>query len=648
MKAVRLIAALACAVVIAALFIIGPNTSWAAAPEAKIDHWQIMWIPDGEQPGVTPPAGGQWVEAEAGAPLLDLPEGIQGAWIRLQVPPTSEWQRPGLLVRRLYGLELAAFREGTLLFESKRSFDFHLNRLLLPLGAYDRSSTIDVRILTTGTRAGFITSARIGEFAPLEESYVRRELPDLLLGGSISFLALIMLICSSYLNRRQRSSWISLCLIALTIGTLISVYSPMLYIYYKSYANLFLSLFDLSMFVLFPALSYYVDEVLGGRFRFFTRFRKWQAGFSAFCFLAFIVYKATSERYYDLYYLLTNPILGSLILVQLIIIAVLSVVHAMRKNTDAIILSACLFLLALSGATDLVLYYASGKSYILFLWKIGVVLLIVGLVIILARRISADYRMLLSYSKRLELFNHRLERTEKLKIISDLAASVAHEVRNPLQVTRGFLQLLAGRGDNESKKHFNIAVSELDRASGIITDFLTFAKPELETVSPLNLAEELAQLEVIIAPHAAMYGGRLHINADPGLTVIGSSSKFKQALINLLKNSIEAFKEDGYIEINAYEEDGEAVIWIKDNGEGMDEAQIAKLGVPYFSTKSKGTGLGTMVTFRIIEVMKGTIDFKSRKGQGTEVLIRLPIASDAAREEAAVAAAGVLPNNFDV
>ncbi|MDG0811467.1 hypothetical protein [Cohnella rhizosphaerae] len=317
MKAVRLIAALAYAVVIAALFIIGPNRSWAAATEANIDHWLVMWIPDGEQPGASPPADGEWIEAKAGSPLVDLPAGAQGAWIRLQVPPTDDWQRPGLLVRRLYGLELAAFREGELLFESKRDFDFHLNRLLLPLGSYDRTSNIDVRILTTGTRAGFITNARVGEFAPLEESYIRRELPDLMLGGSISFLALIMLICSSYLNRRQRSSWISLCLIALTIGTLISVYSPMLYIYYKSYANLFLSLFDLSMFVLFPALSYYVDEVLGNRFRFFTRFRKWQAGFSVFCFLAFIAYKATNERYYDLYYLLTNPILGSLILVQL-------------------------------------------------------------------------------------------------------------------------------------------------------------------------------------------------------------------------------------------------------------------------------------------------------------------------------------------
>ncbi|MDG0794920.1 hypothetical protein OMP38_31905 [Cohnella ginsengisoli] len=349
MKAVRLIAALAYAVAIAALFIIGPNTSWAAAPEAKIDHWQVMWIPDGTQPGVSPPEGGRWIDAEAGTPLVDLPADAQGAWIRLRVPPTDGWQQPGLLIPRLYGLELAAFKEGDLLFESKRDFDFQLNRLLLPLGSYDQASNIDVRILTTGTRAGFITNARVGEFAPLEESYIRRELPDLMLGGSISFLALIMLICSSYLNRRQRSSWISLCLIALTIGTLISVYSPMLYIYYKSYANLFLSLFDLSMFVLFPALSYYVDEVLGSRFRFFTRFRKGQAAFSIFGIAAFIVYKLTDGRFYDQYYVISIVVQGSIILVQMLLIAGLSVAYGIKGDRNALFLSAGLFFAGIVG-----------------------------------------------------------------------------------------------------------------------------------------------------------------------------------------------------------------------------------------------------------------------------------------------------------
>ncbi|MEK0313381.1 ATP-binding protein [Cohnella sp. 56] len=638
MKPVRLIAALWYAAAIAALFIIGPKIGWAAAPEVKIDHWQVMWIGEHEQPGDAPPRDRPWNKVEASSPQVDLPKGTKGAWVRLQVPATMSWQRPGLLVGRLYGLDLSAYRDGMLLYESKRDFDFQLNRLLLPLGSYEEEVAIDIRILTTGTRAGFITNARIGEFGPLEESYVRKELPDLLLGGSIIFLAFIMLVCSSYLNRRQRSSWISLCLIALTIGTLIAVYSPMPYIYYKPYANLFLSMFDLSMFVLFPALSYYVDQVLEGRFRFFTRFGRWQAGYSVFGIAAFIVYKLTDGRFYDQYYIVSILVMGSIILVQMLLIAGLSVSHGVRGDKNALILSAGLFLLTLSGAADLTLYYMSGKSYVLFLWKIGVILFIVVMVVILARRISADYRTLLTYSKQLELFNHRLERTEKLKIISDLAASVAHEVRNPLQVTRGFLQLLSGRGDHESKKYFNIAVSELDRASGIITDFLTFAKPELDTLSVLDLEHELAQLEVIIAPHAALYGGRLKINAEPALTVLGSSSKFKQALINLLKNSIEAFGEDGYIEINAYAEDGEAVLWIKDNGEGMDEAQIAKLGVPYFSTKSKGTGLGTMVTFRIIEVMKGTIEFKSKKGEGTEVLIRLPLANETLPLEAAAAA----------
>lgn len=646
MRPVRLIAALWLAAVIATLFIIGPHTTWAAAPEVKIDRWQVMWIGEHEQSADAPPTDGSWIDVTASSPLVDLPKGYTGVWVRLQVPATEEWQRPGLLVRRLYGLDLAAYRDGELLYETKRDFDFQLNRLLLPLGNYERDTAIDIRILTTGQRAGFISSARIGEFGPLEESYVRKELPDLLLGGSIAFLSLIMVICSGYLNRRQRRSWISLCLIAMTTGTLIAAYSPMPYIYYKQYGELFLALFDLAMFVLFPALGYYVDEVLEGRFRFFTRFSHWQAGYSLFCIAAFIGCKLTDDSYYRLYYFLTSVVLGSIILVQMLLIVVLSVAHGIRGDRNALILSAGLFTLALSGAADLTLYFASGTSYVLFLWKIGVILFIFALMIILARRISADYRTLLSYSKRLELFNHRLERTEKLKIISDLAASVAHEVRNPLQVTRGFLQLLAGRGDGESKKYFTIAVNELDRASGIITDFLTFAKPELDTLSVLNLADELTQLEVIIAPHAAMHGGRLTIRTEPTLTVLGNSSKFKQALINLLKNSIEAFGEDGYIEINAYAENGEAILWIKDNGEGMDEAQIAKLGVPYFSTKSKGTGLGTMVTFRIIEVMKGTIQFKSRKGEGTEVLIRLPLAVTAEPEPKELALQP-LPDNLD-
>ena len=95
----------------------------------------------------------------------------------------------------------------------------------------------------------------------------------------------------------------------------------------------------------------------------------------------------------------------------------------------------------------------------------------------------------------------------------------------------------------------------------------------------------------------------------------GNSSKLKQAMINIVKNSIEALDGEGVIRIWAYAKGEEVVIHIKDDGIGMDAADLERLGEAYFSNKSKGTGLGLMVTFRIIEAMQGTIHFVSEKGR---------------------------------
>jgi len=169
-----------------------------------------------------------------------------------------------------------------------------------------------------------------------------------------------------------------------------------------------------------------------------------------------------------------------------------------------------------------------------------------------------------------------------------------------------------------------MALEELDRASAIITDFLTFAKPEGGKVTTLNVLEEFIHIEGILIPLANLQGGKITVHIPKNLYVRGNSSKFKQAFINIIKNSIEALRGEGDIQIWSYEENDDVVIHIKDNGEGMDEEVLARLGEPYFSNKTKGTGLGLMVTFRIIEVMNGQIHFTSKKGAGTEVVIRFP------------------------
>ncbi|RKP51625.1 sensor histidine kinase [Cohnella endophytica] len=591
-----------------------------------IREWEVQWILDTpESLEATRPADGAWNHSGNGNSKTGLAEHARGMWVRIDVPPTNDWQRPGLLIDRLYGLELSVYEKGKLLYESKRSLTVDLNKLLMSFTPSSEHRQFDLRIVTTSQRAGIISDIRIGDFHSLSERFVTRELPDLLLGTSIAFLALIMLLCSGYLRRNQRRSWISLCLIALTTGTLIVVYSPLPYIYFKQYGSLMLRLFDLSLFVLFPALNYYIDQVFEGQYRFFTKFRHAQTIYSGICVVCLAIYATDMKRFYEMYYLVSIVIMSVFILVQLLLIITLTIVNAVRGNKNAIILSIGILLLALSGILDLIFYYLSERRYVLFLWKFGVIFMMIALVIILARRISADYAKLVTYSKELELYNHRLQRSEKLKIISDLAASVAHEVRNPLQVTRGFLQLLASRTDEKDKPYFELATNELDRASEIITDFLTFAKPELENIVLLDLTKEIRKIEAIMIPMAAMHGGILSCRAEDSLYIYGNSTKLKQALINMIKNSIEAIGKDGTVEVQAIAEGDEAVVRISDNGQGMEEDEVAKLGVPFFSTKTKGTGLGLMVTYRIIEVMKGTIKVRSAKGKGTEFTIRFPL-----------------------
>ncbi|WP_051318077.1 sensor histidine kinase [Cohnella thermotolerans] len=612
--------------IVGAVLFVPPSRAHAQSKEAVIESWDVMWIGSEDAQSEIPPASGQWMPSRAGHAITNIPKGKVGMWVRIDVPPTSRWRSPGILVERLYGLDIAVYADQRLMFESQRHFIFERDKLLLPLGAKNVPAELYIRILSE-KKAGLSSDIRIGELDSLSDRFIRRNLPDLLLGASITFVGLIMSLCSGYLNGRQRGPWLSLCTIALTTGILIATYSPLPYIYFPRFGNLFLILFDLSVFAMFPALNFYIGRVFDDTSALYAKFAKLQAGYSLFCVAVVLFYKVEGDRYFALYDLFTTTILGLLILVQMLFIIVLSVRNALKGNKDGILLSVGIFVLALSVALDMTLFLAKETQYVLFLWKFGVMAFIVTLVVILARRISSDYSKLVSYSKELELYNHRLQRSEKIKIISELAASVAHEVRNPLQVTRGFLQLLAGKAEEGNAQYFKMAIHELDRASNIITDFLTFAKPELDTVERLNLAEEISKIESIMNPLVAMHGGTLTVRIEENLFIQGNASKLKQAIINIVKNSVEALTADGWIRIEGYVENGTAVLRIEDNGEGIEPEQIAKLGEPFFSTKTKGTGLGLMVTFRIVEVMRGTLDFRSEKGKGTEAILRFPLDS---------------------
>jgi two-component system sporulation sensor kinase B len=218
--------------------------------------------------------------------------------------------------------------------------------------------------------------------------------------------------------------------------------------------------------------------------------------------------------------------------------------------------------------------------------------------------------------------------SEKMKIVSDIAASVAHEIRNPLTAVRGFIQLLGSETIDKDKKNYyqKICLEELDRAQLIITDYLSLAKPDPEIIESINVNDEIGYLKNILLTYANYNNIQIivDLSEDSPLLVVGDRYKFRQALINIGKNAIEAMNNGGILEIKTNQINDQIVMVISDNGIGMTSEQIKRLGIPYYSTKEKGTGLGTMVSFGIIKKMNGKIEIKSELGKGTEYKIIFP------------------------
>jgi two-component system, sporulation sensor kinase B len=219
-----------------------------------------------------------------------------------------------------------------------------------------------------------------------------------------------------------------------------------------------------------------------------------------------------------------------------------------------------------------------------------------------------------------------LQQAEKMKLLSDLTGVFAHEIRNPMQVVRGFLQLLNEPDLAEGKRNYiQISIDELDRANSIINDFLSFARPSTNETQRVNVENQLDSVVSIMAAYAMSHNVVINTALSKGCLADINAQKFNQCLINLLKNAVESMPCGGEILVTcAPNVDNHLEISVKDQGIGMTKEQLKKLGTPYYTLKDKGTGLGLMVSYQIIHSMKGTIKVESEEGKGTKFTIRLP------------------------
>ncbi|MDD9268079.1 ATP-binding protein [Paenibacillus sp. GCM10023248] len=210
-----------------------------------------------------------------------------------------------------------------------------------------------------------------------------------------------------------------------------------------------------------------------------------------------------------------------------------------------------------------------------------------------------------------------------------MAASVAHEIRNPLTTVRGFVQLMGAPNIDPEKRQFyqRISLEELDRAQSIINDYLAVAKPEPEKDELILINEEVHYVSQVLLTLANYHDVKIEVSLQHSQMIIeGDRNKLRQSFINIGKNAIEAMANTGgLLEITSSSgHGGSVIVSFRDSGIGMTQEQIGRLGTPYFSSKEKGTGLGTMVSFSLIRAMKGKIRIDSEKGKGTVFEITFP------------------------
>jgi two-component system, sporulation sensor kinase B len=224
------------------------------------------------------------------------------------------------------------------------------------------------------------------------------------------------------------------------------------------------------------------------------------------------------------------------------------------------------------------------------------------------------------------LIKTKMVRLEKMEVVSQLAASISHEVRNPLTVVKGFVQLLKASDLSQEVKEQYIqhVVRELNSAESIISEYLAFAKPATEKVDNILINREIRNVIEMIKPLANMNLVNISEELTPGITC-GNIQHFKQCFLNLIKNGIEAMPNGGELSIVAYVNNSDIIIEISDNGIGMNKEQINRFGEPYYSSKDKGTGLGSMVAVKTIQTMNGTLNINSVLNKGTTIKVTLPV-----------------------
>lgn len=216
----------------------------------------------------------------------------------------------------------------------------------------------------------------------------------------------------------------------------------------------------------------------------------------------------------------------------------------------------------------------------------------------------------------------KMTHLDRLNIIGEMAAGIAHEIRNPMTTVRGLLQFMGTKGEfSQQKENFTLMINELDRANSIITEFLSLAKNSVMEFKEHNLNTILQEIYPLLQADALCNNCEIKLILPTIPNVCVDSNSIRQLIFNMVRNGLDAIPADGIITISTRATDTTILLSIHDSGLGIPLEIMDKLGTPFLTTKEQGTGLGLAICYRIAQRHDATLAVESELGKGTTFTI---------------------------
>lgn len=243
-----------------------------------------------------------------------------------------------------------------------------------------------------------------------------------------------------------------------------------------------------------------------------------------------------------------------------------------------------------------------------------------------------DYVDKIQRAERLEMEN-RLKESQQLATVGQLAASLAHEIKNPLAGISGAIQVIREtlRPDDPHREVIDEILGQINRLDSAVKDLLVYSRPTPPTLRPQRLGDLIQRAITLLRDEPAIRGMQFALSGDEDLKVDVDENQFQQVIMNLLINAAHACDGDGRIEARFERHVRYVRLAISDNGRGMSESVRQRAFEPFFTTKAKGTGLGLSICEKVVAAHHGRIEIESQLGRGTTVRIELPLSAKRAQ-----------------